>query len=100
VFYFGNLVGETGDRAGAGAAVSALDLWRTRRNFSAAVESAASVFDHNHDGRVDILDLAVARANVSRTLAPLVAPATPVASKTPARVTAALGLDESTDVLA
>jgi len=100
VFYFGNLVGETGARAGAGAAVSALDLWRTRRNFSAAVESAQSLFDHNHDGRVDILDLAIVRANVSRTLAPLVVPATPAESKAPARVAAVLGPVESADLLA
>jgi hypothetical protein len=104
VFYFGNLVGETGDRGGAGAIVSAMDLWRTRRN--ASVSDAAPIespFDHNRDGLVNLLDLALVRANVFRTLSPPVAPAAlvPAAIRAPVATVApaALRLDEWVDLL-
>ena len=69
VFAFGNLVGDAGNRATAGALarVDALDLVAVRRNlFSTA--SVTSPYDFDRDGRVTALDLAAARANLSRSL--------------------------------
>jgi hypothetical protein len=62
VFYFGNMVGETGDR-GRDADVTAVDLLRT----AGALFSNASIrngYDHNRDGRVTVSDLAVVRRNL------------------------------------
>ena len=59
VFYFGNLVGETGnDVGGDGLVVNATDAARTR---AAARRAGATdgLFDHNRDGRVNVLDLAI-----------------------------------------
>ena len=74
VFYFGNLIGETGDGAGGRLAVTMLDFLRTRRALSpqAAVTNA---YDFNRDGRVSVLDLALSRANQSRTLGAIAATA-------------------------
>ena len=73
VFYFGNLVGEVGDRATA-FAVGAPDLSGTRRSlFSRApIESRT---DFNRDGYVTAADLSLCRANHSRRLSQIVAPA-------------------------
>jgi hypothetical protein len=75
VFAFGNLAGETGDTPpGRPHAVTVLDFNRTR----AAIFSDAPVtsrFDHNRDGRVSALDLAVVRSNLARRLSPAVLPA-------------------------
>ena len=72
VFYFGNLVGETGD-AGSPLRVGSLDLAGVRRrlNTTALIDNP---YDFNRDGRVNALDLAAVRANLNRTLAPLIAP--------------------------
>jgi ELWxxDGT repeat protein len=78
-FYFGNLVGETGDGAGAPLfmRVTALDLAATRQKlFSAAPVSAAT--DFNRDGKVNALDLAILRGSFARTL-PLWAVPIPIA---------------------
>ncbi|HZN63975.1 MAG TPA: hypothetical protein VFB66_01655, partial [Tepidisphaeraceae bacterium] len=75
VFYFGNLIGETGDGAAGGRlAVTMLDFLRTRRALSpqAAVTNA---YDFNRDGRVSVLDLALSRTNQSRTLGAIAATA-------------------------
>ena len=66
VFWFGNLVGETGDAATPGR-VSALDLVAVRR----AVFSSANItsrLDINRDGRVNALDVAAVRGNLSRAV--------------------------------
>jgi hypothetical protein len=90
VFYFGNLVGETGDAAVSvtggipaptGARVNALDLSAVKR----ALNSPAALtgrFDFNRDGRTNALDLAAVRANLNRTLAALAAPTAPAAGPT------------------
>jgi glucose/arabinose dehydrogenase len=71
VFSFGNLVGETGDGP-AGATplkVNARDVVALRRG--RVIPSAAaltSAYDFNRDGRVNALDLAVTRSNLSRGL--------------------------------
>jgi hypothetical protein len=66
VFYFGNLVGETGDSASP-LRVGALDLAGTRARLgdSAGLDSH---FDHNHDGVVNALDLAAVRSGMGRSL--------------------------------
>ena len=79
VFYFGNLIGESGDGA-TPLRVGALDLAAVKRglNTTAGVESP---FDFNRDGRVNALDLALARQNLNRRLTP-----PPVAASFAARV--------------
>ena len=71
VFYFGNLVGETGDgrlmRVGAG------DLVAVRRAVGTQNAGITDVADVDRNGRVDPGDVAVVRGNLFTTLA---APAT------------------------
>lgn len=66
VFFFGNLVGETGDVAGA-ARVTRRDLSLTR---SALFSSAAiyELYDFDRSGDVTAADLLLARRNLSRPL--------------------------------
>jgi hypothetical protein len=78
VFYFGNLVGETGDDPG-GATVTTADVLGTRAHQSRPT-SLTDRFDFNRDGRVNALDQAIARADFSGKLVmfnadPLPAPA-------------------------
>ena len=86
VFRFGNLIGGTedgaaGDIARDGLAVGAADVLATRAaQFS---RGASGRFDFNRDGRVNVLDLAVARANVGNRLAPPEALATTASALTP-----------------
>jgi DNA-binding beta-propeller fold protein YncE len=90
VFYFGSLVGETGDTpAGGAAAVDAADYLATRAAVSGRPVGVASRFDVNHDGHVNARDLAdVRRAMGTRLVlwgpAALVAQAGPLTSS-PAR---------------
>lgn len=76
VFYFGNLAGATGGDSSGGSGpvrVSAIDLLRTRRAlFSRA--PITSLMDHNRDGGVNALDLALVRANAARQLDALLGP--------------------------
>ena len=72
VFYFGNLIGETGD-APTPARVSAADLGSVRSHLNAGVP-VTSAYDLNRDGLVNALDLAVARSNLFHTLPPLPPP--------------------------
>ena len=76
VFYFGNLVGETGDRLSP-LRVSSADLANTRRNFSPPGEAVTPTnpYDFNRDGKVNALDLAIDRANVFHALGPIREPA-------------------------
>ena len=86
VFYFGNLVGETGALAPlppltppltlpSALAVDGADLMATRAAASGAPAKIASRFDHNRDGWVNALDVATVRRAVFSTLP--VAPAGP-----------------------
>jgi probable HAF family extracellular repeat protein len=70
VFYFGNLVGETGDR-GSPMRVTAADILAIRRNYSAGPVPITNRYDINRDGRVNAFDAAAARANVGRSLRPI-----------------------------
>jgi hypothetical protein len=85
-FLFGNLVGDTTDRAGP--TVDATDLAATRAAQSrpATVTTPA---DHNRDGRVNALDQSIVRAAQGRKLSPvslpIPAPAPSAAPPTPRR---------------
>jgi len=74
VFRFGNLVGETGDDSPPTLRVNAVDLARTRAHLTprAGVDNP---YDHNHDGRVNALDLAAIRVNYLQGLFVLDMPA-------------------------
>jgi len=110
VFYFGNLVGDAGDPPAAGRAGAAIarpiavgpdDLYAARRAAASATAEPLPVTtaaDHNRDGRVNVLDLALARANLFRSLPPPAAP--PAPGTAIPTVTAALHLERATDLLA
>jgi hypothetical protein len=71
-FAFGNLVGETGNGAGARLGVNVLDFVRVRagrRNTAGGgAAGVESLLDFNRDGGVDGRDEAVLRANYGRSL--------------------------------
>jgi hypothetical protein len=72
-FYFGNAVGETGDRPGVDARVDAIDETRTRENVRSLFFPAplASPYDFNRDRQIDATDQILARANATGTGTPL-----------------------------
>ena len=68
VFFFGNLIGETGDGTGAAEwRASALDLATVKRALNTDA-SPASATDFNRDGRTNALDLATVRRALNRAL--------------------------------
>jgi ELWxxDGT repeat protein len=67
VFRFGNLRGDTGGPGTPG--IDARDLLGTRAAIGSRGE-ASDAFDHNRDGRVNVLDLVVVRSSLSNELAP------------------------------
>jgi hypothetical protein len=71
-FYFGSLVGETGD-ALSPLRVSSADLggMKSKLNSVAGIESR---YDVNRDGRVNALDLGAVRANLFHSLEPIAPP--------------------------
>ena len=76
VFYFGSLVGETGDGGATGAnsfRVSALDLAAVRRSLGRDA-TITNPLDVTHDGKITALDVAVVRQNLGRSLVRLTAP--------------------------
>jgi hypothetical protein len=97
VFYFGNQIGETGDGPDGGDAV--IDYWDlvlTRRAYSAGPTEISSPYDHNRDGRINLLDLLVVRRNLYQPpLQPLGAgaslPATPASAPPPGAIEDLLG---------
>ena len=87
VFYFGNLVGETGDR-GTPLRVTAADFTQFRAQMSVTRPSdKTSRFDFNRDDRVRVTDLALLRAQLGRSLVTLTAP--PVEGAAPVAAAAA-----------
>jgi hypothetical protein len=78
VFYFGNIVGDTGDSA-TSAVVNALDMAAVKRALNTA-STLVGKLDFNRDGRVNSLDLATVRANLNRRLELGAAPAGGVAA--------------------
>jgi hypothetical protein len=84
VFYFGNLVGETGfgaARAGTVATVGTLDLLMTRRAAAFATAAIDNPFDFDRSGAVNALDLVLCRSRMSQSLAEFSAPAALTASQ-------------------
>jgi hypothetical protein len=79
--WYGNLAGETGDGATpeqAALRVSAIDLAGTRGQLNNAA-TIDNHFDFNRDGRINALDLAIAKRGLNRELVLFTAPAPPVA---------------------
>jgi uncharacterized delta-60 repeat protein len=68
VFYFGNLIGETGDTTGTLLRVNAGDLGGVKRVLN-TTPNISSRYDFNRDGRVNALDLGATKANLNRSLA-------------------------------
>jgi hypothetical protein len=78
VFSYGNLIGEAGDGGGAaGWRVSALDVAAVKRALNTPT-TVATPTDFNRDGRVNALDVALVKANLTRSLS-----ATPAALAVP-----------------
>ena len=63
VFYFGNLVGDTGDAPASGrATVNVLDVMRARAaSLGSRAASITNRYDFNRDGRVNVLDVVLLR---------------------------------------
>ena len=91
VFYFGNIAGDTGNAPPPGPAggpssgdvafVSVTDLVAMRnavRPGAGGVAPITSRFDHNRDGRVNLLDMAVTRRGMSNRLQAIAEPLPPV----------------------
>ena len=75
VFYFGNLVGDTG---GVGTpVVNATDVLLTRSNVGRTTAAALNRFDFNRDGKIDAADVLIARNNQRHALPLFTAPAAP-----------------------
>jgi uncharacterized delta-60 repeat protein len=75
VFYFGNLAGETvGSPGAAPFVVNGSDLLATRAARQPGPVAVTSPADHNRDGRVNILDEMIVRANDGRALTELIRP--------------------------
>ena len=70
VFYFGNLVGETGGRSADTlvGAVDVMDVAAVRRNVTNSAATAMNRCDLNRDGIVDSFDVGIARANSGHVL--------------------------------
>ena len=68
-FSFGNLVGEVGNDSSP-LTVSPVDVALTRRAMAARTADLLSRYDHNRDGRIDVFDLRLVRANVGESLPP------------------------------
>lgn len=65
VFYFGNIIGETGDTPGS-TVVNALDVSRVTANYSGRnFVGITSLFDFDRDGKVTALDVSIVTANYS-----------------------------------
>ena len=85
VFYFGNLVGETGNNP-VTSVVSATDLAAVRRRVSSMPVGITSAYDFNRDGRVTGADVLIARSNerlgtLPRLTAPAGAAAAPLSAE-------------------
>jgi parallel beta-helix repeat protein len=79
VFYFGNLIGETGDAAaGSRPFVTARDLLAVRRAMLSPIAPAGAALeqlDFNRDGVVDVRDFGLARSSLFASLPMISAPA-------------------------
>jgi hypothetical protein len=71
VFYFGNLISDTGD-SDTSFRVNALGLGRVKQQLNRASDITGR-FDFNRDGRVNALDLGLVKANLNKALSPITA---------------------------
>jgi ELWxxDGT repeat protein len=82
VFYYGNLAGDAGALPNQQPiytnVVNAVDVLRVRRAMAGAPPPLTGTVDFNRDGRVNALDLMVARNNLGRSLRPFTVPALPL----------------------
>ena len=76
VFYVGNLVGESAhvDTSAGPFSVNAHDLVATRGAIGTDPATVANRYDHNRDGRVDVVDFNLLRRNYGRILEALQPP--------------------------
>jgi hypothetical protein len=83
VFYFGSLVGDTGNGRG-NPTVNALDLARVRRAIRRTDRESLNYYDFNRDGVINAVDGLIVRSNLRHTLPLFMAPvptmSSPVAS--------------------
>ena len=75
VFYFGNLVGEVGDIP-SGAVVNTIDVDRVRANRMTTGATIGNPFDFDRNGRINAIDLSIARANQFHRLPPFTSQST------------------------
>ena len=75
VFYFGNLVGETGDPRRTELAVDRMDFARVSMSVGTTSAAARAAYDINRDGAVTSADVLLVRSNQRRSLTLLTAPA-------------------------
>ena len=88
VFYFGNLKGETGDVAATDPdrlTVTATDRFNTRRAMNRRFATITSRYDFDRDGRVNVLDYAIAGRGRGQSVTLLTAPPPPLAAAAPVR---------------
>jgi uncharacterized delta-60 repeat protein len=64
VFYFGNAIGESGDRT-TDAAVNARDALAARSHAASGPVALTNAWDFNRDGQVSIADVLVAQSNMT-----------------------------------
>jgi glucose/arabinose dehydrogenase len=82
IFYFGNLRGEVGNpEATARLMVNGVDASETRRAIGRAAASITNLYDHNRDGRVNVLDWTVSARNRAQSVTLFTAPAPPLAAQ-------------------
>jgi hypothetical protein len=78
VFYFGSLIGETGnDPTGTALQTTVADIALTK-SMSGQSANIASVADFNRSGQITVADIAIAKAYAGHTLMLLSAPAAPL----------------------
>jgi hypothetical protein len=81
VFYFGNLVGDTGNDRGA-PVVNAADVQATLRALGKTDAASLSRFDFNRDGKINAADVLIVRNNLGHALPPFPAPSAPAPAAT------------------
>jgi hypothetical protein len=71
VFFFGNLVGDTGPFGAGGAVVDGADYLAARRGMGRVEVPLTDAADHNRDGRISSADLKITAAARRATLPPV-----------------------------